>query len=565
MARAIRDEFGAEASASSGVQAWAAASLDNSERDVHRTIRKQDLCLHLPMREMSIGDVSVPWLRPTEWLKYIVEQQLWHHLSGLQANSLQQCQILWEGFWDRFCTLNPDFELPDNFDKKNTAACYLHGDEGRTHKKQALMVLGFQSCLGLGCTVNGRSRKRTVAGDVNWQTNYRGHSFTTRFVTNVLTKKLTEAGFDAACSELAQNLRECLDTAYTKNGVTHRLCVIACKGDWPFLIRAGQLRRHFLRSTRKTANANRAVGVCHLCMAGTQGYPAEECGYLDPRWLQTMPARLPWLATPPLLQHLPSARSAPASFFEPDMWHVIHLGVGKAFCASTIILAVTNLPRYTALSNMDQRWQACTQDYLSFCRQAGRQNFINKIGASTVNYNDATGATGGWHKGSVTTNMVLWLEDLLSQRLDNAGDHRLQVAMNAARSLNEMMRFLYEAGAFLSKSETEYVSDRGRFFLRSYCDLAMACFRDGKPQLYPMLPKLHALDHVMLRVYSHGQRHGFAGSPLATACQQDEDLIGRVSRISRRVSIRTVVQRTFDRYLTASFAVWRDAGLMILV
>ena len=44
---------------------------------------------------------------------------------------------------------------------------------------------------------------------------------------------------------------------------------------------------------------------------------------------------------------------------------------------------------------------------------------------------------------------------------------------------------------------------------------------------------------------------------MTCGCQQDEDLAGRVSGISRRVSTRSVMTRTLSRYLAA-----REAGLL---
>ena len=242
----MTEEFGDEAAAATGVSEWAQAGLGNSERDVHRVIKRQGLRLELEFTEMRLGDrLSIDWIRPMIWLKYIVEHNLWFHLAGLTCPNLKQCQNTWSGYWERFFQLNPDFDKPAGFDVQNTAALYIHGDEGRTLKKAALMIMGFQSCLGYGCSVNGRTRKRKADGDIGFQVNYAGHSYTTRFVTNIMSKQVTESSFDMAAEELAKDLSQCLLTGYTYGGVTYRFCVVACKGDWPFLLRAGHLNRHF--------------------------------------------------------------------------------------------------------------------------------------------------------------------------------------------------------------------------------------------------------------------------------------------------------------------------------
>ncbi|CAE7257460.1 unnamed protein product, partial [Symbiodinium necroappetens] len=561
-ARAMTEEFGDEAAAATGVSEWAQAGLGNSERDVHRVIKRQGLRLELEFSEMRLGDgLSIDWIRPMIWLKYIVEHNLWFHLAGLTCPNLKQCQNTWSGYWERFFQLNPDFDKPAGFDVQNTAALYIHGDEGRTLKKAALMIMGFQSCLGYGCSVNGRTRKRKADGDIGFQVNYAGHSYTTRFVTNMMSKQVTESSFDMAAEELAKDLSQCLLTGYTYGGVTYRFCVVACKGDWPFLLRAGHLNRHFSRSIKKLGNEARGKGVCHLCMAGTENYPAEECGYTDPKWLETVPAPPPWPRTPPLLRHLACSRTDPGTFFQPDLWHTVHLGIGKSFAASCITMLILTLPAYCCLT-MEKRWETVSADYVSWCKANKRQAFITKIGPSLVNYGDSSGAVGGWHKGVLTTNLLLWLDCVLSQNTC-LGEKKVIVAARAAQCINSMFRFLYTAGAFLSMNEGAYVSKQGLLFLRSYCELAQIFYSEGKPGLYPLIPKLHSMDHLMLRVYFDSHRCGFSCNPLATGCQQDEDVVGRVSRVSRRVSIRRVIRRTFERYLAGSFAVWLESGLLI--
>ena len=560
MARAMQEEFGEKAAHAAGVAAWAKADLQHSERDVERVIRKQKLSLDVPIGSMSVEEAKLPCIRPSAWLKWLFDKKYWHHLSGLDRIDPQQSEEMWSGFWERFFKLHPDFNVPEGFDSRHTAAVLLHGDEGRTLKKSPLMIVGFQSYLGMGCSVNGRSRKRSHKGELCLQVNYCGHSFTTRFVMSVLNKKQTDLYFDLVCEELAKDLSDCLLKGYTSNGVTFRLCVVGCKGDWPFLIKCANLNRHFLRAVRKRDRAG--AGICHLCMAGTPGFPAEECGFTDPAWASTMPAPLPWNDTPVLLKHLPFDLANPSEFFQPDIWHTVHLGVGKCFAASTITVIVCNMQCYSAM-NMEQRWEAVSAAYLGWCKSSRRQSYITKIAPSTVNYNEPGGAVGAWHKGAVTTNMLLFLEHFLATNACDDEDPRLSLALAAAQAMNQLFRFLYDAGVFLSKSEAGYVSRNGMFFERTYCQLARICFDKGKPQLYSLIPKLHSMSHMMLKVHVDAKKHHFCCSPLATACQQDEDLVGRVSRISRRVSIRQVNLRTFQRYLASCQGALCDAGLMV--
>ena len=56
--------------------------------------------------------------------------------------------------------------------------------------------------------------------------------------------------------------------------------------------------------------------------------------------------------------------------------------------------------------------------------------------------------------------------------------------------------------------------------------------------------------------------HGFAMNPLTASCQMDEDVVGRVSRTSRRVNIRSTAPLTLQRHLMACWDVWHGAEVL---
>ena len=543
---------------------WAKLSLSHSERDVHRTIKKQGLTLEVPLRCVLIGSEQIPWIPPSTWLKYIIDQNLWHHFTGLTENDPAKCNRVWCGYWQKFQKLYPDFQLPCGFNPAFTMACYVHGDEGRTLKKSPLMVMSLQSTIGYGLQTSKKRPREHDADEDLFKVNYIGHTFKTRLVMSILPKKWTDDFYDEVADRIVQDLKDVLSSGYTdpRTGIRYNICVVGVKGDWPFLIKAARLNRHFCKGTKKAGLEWKASGICHLCMAGTQmngvHYAYEEAGYMDPAWLRTIPAPPPWTTVPPYIQHLPHRRSDAATYFEPDIWHTMHLGVGKCFAGSCIVLALATLPMLQGMV-MNEKWNVISSHYLRWCKQNRKPAYLTKIGPSTVNYGDATGAQGTWNKGMVTTNVLLWLQDLLAGPFQN---NLLLKAQGAATTINAMFRCMYAAGLFLPAEESKLCGSLGRLFIRNYCDLAELCYKQCKPYLFPLLPKIHSIDHLVMRVLQQGEAHGFSINPIATACQMDEDAIGRVSRISRRVSSRTVVERTFRRYLASCYAIWFEAGLL---
>lgn len=62
-------------------------------------------------------------------------------------------------------------------------------------------------------------------------------------------------------------------------------------------------------------------------------------------------------------------------------------------------------------------------------------------------------------------------------------------------------------------------------------------------------PKHHALHHIALEVrYRLVQGDTLIANPQMTACEMNEDFMGRISRLSRRVGFRLVDLRVAQRY-----------------
>jgi hypothetical protein len=154
--------------------------------------------------------------------------------------------------------------------------------------------------------------------------------------------------------------------------------------------------------------------------------------------------------------------------------------------------------------------------------------------------------------------LVVLLTDLHVQ--EGGALHRCK---EAARALNSTLSFLYGAPLFLDRNESLFVYTKGMSFLQVYTSLASEMFSSGRWYLYPLFPKIHAVHHVWHQVREDTLLYGFSMNPLTASCQQDEDVVGRVSRVSRRVNVRRVMRRTLERHLMASYKVWKKAKIIV--
>ena len=546
-----------------GIQQWAKKETKSSERDVHRVVKKQRTTLPLEISELNIQGDSLPWISPRAWLEFIIQHGLLYMLSGLKFETRSFVGNVWRTFWQNYTTLVPDCGVTflDGINYERLIALYIHGDEGRTLKRGGLMVTSIQSVLGHGFDQKRLKRPAGINDRGKLQVNFTGHTFVTRLVCGVLPKteyQNNPSFFHENMDLFADQLQDLLHTGVRDpvTGVVWKFAVIGIKGDMPYLQKVGCLKRSWNTSIKRGTQRTAPKGVCHLCLAGTTNFPAEDTSD-NPCWLRTIAVREPWDRMPKIIRLLPFARGHPGAFLKPDLWHCIHLGIGKSFVASAVQISLEMVPA----SNNDERFQWLTDHYKRWCKKVGRSTYVGKITAYLVSYGDGPGATANWSKGSLTSNLCRWLVKLLED-LGPDENNLLPRCKLAAKDINTALSFLYNAPLFLDKAETMFVCKKGMDFVQAYTSMATECFHNGDSHLFPLFPKQHAVHHCWHTMSEDCRLHGFSMNPLTASCQLDEDVIGRVSRTSRRVSIRLVGRRTLQRHLMASWDVWHKAGLL---
>ena len=553
--------MGQEKAIQTGVALWSKCLTNNSERDVQKVIQKQGTSLDINQSEITIRGIEIPWITPRCWLEWLVRKGFWPRLAGVGRDDYRGAQQVWLEFWTRYRTIYPHFQLfsMENIDLSRTAAFLIHGDEGRTLKRHGIMITSIQSALGYGYDVK---RLDGAGGRSHLKVNYVGHSYLHRFVCSAIPKSVYDGDpeiFHDAMEQFALSLKSLLVDGFTDptSGEHFRIAVIACKGDAPYLAKMGRLYRSYNTLVKRGDERSAPKGICHRCLAGTTGFPAEEINTTSPKWLDTQGLRVPWMVVPAVIKHLVHDDLDPSGYFQSDIWHIVHLGIGRSWVASVINIALEMVPA----PNLDEKWLFLTGDYKNFCQKEKRQCHINSITAYLMSYNDKTGCLGNWHKGMLTTNLMLWLQDLLG-RLPQDPAQRLSKCRLATVWINELFKCLFRADLFLTEEECGYVVGRGMRWLQTYYFMAQEMFTAGRPWIFPLYGKLHMFHEQMLQILKDCRMHKTSISPILYACQVDEDVVGKTSRLSRRVSIRRVMHRTLDRYKIAAFTAFSKAGLL---
>ena len=97
-----------------------------------------------------------------------------------------------------------------------------------------------------------------------------------------------------------------------------------------------------------------------------------------------------------------------------DPWHMLHLGIGKAWVASGVFL----LQALIHETSIDKRIAVLAAEYKSFCKREHIDPIIRKIDITTFGGGGSNEANGAWHKAAVTSNWLRFLEDYCSKNID---------------------------------------------------------------------------------------------------------------------------------------------------
>lgn len=543
----VADVVETAASRSAGLVGLAQRNEKNSERDSQRLMVNQ-FGLSLPIPK-----------------NYLLAGNHWHIVTGLVRPDWKREEAILEKFWNQYRVQQPNHPI---FEKErlgqlrlsHCAPLLLHGDEGRGRKRTAFLVCSFYSILGRGVLNRQKPRK---APYLKMLPNFHGHTYTSRFLLAALPKHMYSGAASHVFDSLMELATDEVDFMFNV-GLQHpergnvRACLLNITGDWPWLAKSGNISRSFL-NVQKHKETAACKGVCHLCKGGQPGYPYEQLGTRTPVWLGSLFSDDPFKTPPPFLRlpHVPG--QGPALWFF-DVFHTWHLGCAKHLLGSVLVLLAEREPQ----SNIDLRFEALSQKYLSWCKQRKKRPFVSKIAKEFVNYPTTRSyPTGSWHKGDLSTTLMDFVEELfLAEGWSDNDDPMLRMAGEAVVQANSFLRSLYMADVWMQPPAARAAAEHGLRFLRRYGALAKLAFDSGRT-LWVVQPKLHAHHHISLYL-PLGSERGPVLNPMCFSTQASEDFIGRPSRLSRRVTAaRLCSDRVIDRYLRSCFHEWVKAGYII--
>ena len=577
--RAAQDivaDMGEEAaSRSGGLLNLAKKNPVNAERDCHRMMTKH-LCLSLPIAQHYLDtkddSVKVPFLRFRSWMQFLLRNNCMHILTGLvKPNAKREGDIL-EAFWQRFAVQNADHPVilraqSGEVSLRRTVPLLLHGDEGRSKKRAPFLVTNLHSPLGRG--VEGALENGCKKEYLKMLCNFKGHSYTNRFLVSAIPKSQYTGSnsfvFDSLMRTIAEELHHVATEGVMHEGQRYLAVCIGVCGDWPWLCKCGGLTRSFMNVNKHKSPGEddgsggrprqTCRGICHLCCAGQDGWPYEQIGSKTPLWEATVLSESPFEGRN-CLEIIPHCPGKFPMLFHFDFFHCWHLGMGKNYLGGLLAM----LSELENAGNVDLRFEQLSEKYRAWCRQNQKTTYCQRITKEHLNWiSKSHYPTGSWHKGELTTTLMQWIES--RYHAEQWQDEMLALAGQAAVAINKATRMMYMSGAWLEQTTAQEIGELGLRFLRRYNSLALLAFRQKK-RLWLVMPKAHALHHLFLQLLQQS-RVGRCLNLLCTSVQQDEDYIGRNSRLSRHVSTVQCAQRVVDRHLQACYAHFLEANYLV--
>ena len=125
---------------------------------------------------------------------------------------------------------------------------------------------------------------------------------------------------------------------------------------------------------------------------------------------------MPWVQECALTRYLlhDGSINGKTKFHCMDIWHNVHLGVGKSWVASGVMMLQELIPE----SNVDLRIAEIARSYRQFCKANKIDPVLKKVDIFTFGGRGNVERNGSWNKAAVTSNWMLFLEDYCRERED---------------------------------------------------------------------------------------------------------------------------------------------------
>lgn len=561
----------------------------NAERDLHRTFKRAGLSLPIPIRSMdhTLPDgkqIQIDYVQPSDWLSCLIKRYP-ALLAGGRAKLTDQLR----GFWDLYSFQHGDHAVFKHHanDLERVFPLQFWGDEGRGPKRAGWLAGTIESCLGLDdikwkCCCERklddlpRSWLPTFDGNVaqdnqyiraisNVGTNYKGHSFLTRYLLFGIPGYLYGSKSDLVWSHLnkaAEDLTSLFNVGIVVDGQRWFAALVGSKGDLKFQATVvAVMNRSF-----QNMGSVRQIACCSLCLAGTESYPMEDVAH-EAGWVESLYQERPWDENhePPFSQ-VPFDDGKPELLYRLDVFHVFKVGVGRDLGGSGLVwLCYLGIFDYDEgeSKSVDARLTRAHSWFVLWTRAEKKYPGLRSFTKSYFNIPNASSSAWTNSKGSDTMLILQFLQWMLTLQLQNLPEplmehqEMLRLLLRVITSSLDMCEIGYTHPLWIPRACAMRQYLLIMVVVRGYKKLA-AYFVERGMAGFRIKPKLHALHHLAydlrLALKTNAPR---VLNWACFGCEMNEDHIGHTARLSRKLATKTLSLRLMQRYFLKTKALIR--------
>ena len=615
LARAFRSELG---TASDGVEQASRVHPTHGERDSQRLFRKFGLSLNVPISELEVPaqedapPLTLPYLKIVDYMSLLLKKYpeilFAGHRPGPDAERL--CREFWEGYQ----VFHPQHEIFKRFSNETLGKVLpiaLHGDKGRGYMKLPLYCFMWESCIGpaeqlrvkaakkgdkcrreyggnMSCSCAERARNQLHPEDVDdrmcplkrkrtslktpYKTmciehNGKGHVFLSHFLGTCMPSKMFKAHpqlVDKYLEEVAREMTQLFHVGLECDAGTFYAACIGVKGDFEYHMEVAKLTRNYLNVG--TVNDR---PFCPYCRAGDPNIPAIDLQD-TPAFQATLYSDNPWDSLP-VLNHIPYDGTMPASLYRKDVFHSLKYGFLRDLNAGVIIW-LSELGLFDSAgdsTSIDSRLERAYSCFKFWCVAASKTTTLRKF--SKENLHRQTRAKFPYTSGKGSDSIVLmqWLQWFVRLKLISPNVPEKQLLMAMQETIEGGLAFcgiMQSHNLLMPAVCAKFQHKNGLRLLRGYAYLAARSMNWQPPlRLFALRPKCHFFHHLLLELKTQvdSGAHTVLNVGACFNCESNEDMVGRISRISRRVSAKLATKRTIGRYLLGARLIFKRAGLEI--
>jgi hypothetical protein len=533
--------------------------------------------------------VPIHILRIQDIMDMLLQKYPFLLLGGLPIGPTANELLL--AFWENYREFHPTHQVFQEHASRlgHVIPLAVHGDEGRGLKKQPFAVFSAETVFGLStadriaesaylqpCThcpskwpgvvdESGQPAAKKLRVDdrhvqlgVCMAHNGKEHSYLSRFLSFCMPcsdYKDEHGMLDACMTSFAEGMQGLFKDGISAHRDQYYFALVGSKGDMKWHQEIANLTRSY-----NNLGVKNAIMMCADCHAGAEGFPHENVND-DAEWMGTEHIDRPWTKEP-IFSQIPfePADGAPEKLYKCDVFHVWKLGSGRDFTASCIVL-LCSLSYFDFIAaeskSMPNRLKRAHGCFALWCAGCNKHPHLRQFTQKLFHMPKVSSMPWGGYKGSDTMLLSKWLAFYVGTLRPKKDSHAivLRAIKEACQAVNEFFLVLHSHGLYLRSECAEHCMANGRIAMKGYSFMARQCVALGRPG-FSMKPKLHAFHHILNNMKKQLDRGSpLVLSPLAFACEVNEDFIGRVSRQSRKVSNRTVKQRTIEYYRIKAKAV----------